>query len=64
MLGWYTSVKADLVIIAEKVVSYNYLFIECQQKRIASEIYSIGDAFNPGSVFEATKSGHAMGRLL
>jgi len=58
------TITADLVVLATGTEPDDALFEDCLRERVAPEIHRIGDAFQPGSIFEATKTGYALGRAL
>ncbi|MBU0494862.1 MAG: FAD-dependent oxidoreductase [Chloroflexi bacterium] len=58
------TLSADLVVLAAGARPDDALYEACVQARVAPEIHNIGDSFAPGRVFEATKAGYAVGRLL
>ncbi|MBN2462428.1 MAG: enoate reductase, partial [Dehalococcoidia bacterium] len=55
---------ADLVVLAVGVKADDRLYEACVKERVAPEIRNIGDSFCVGRVFEATKAGYAVGRIL
>ena len=58
------ALPAELVIIATGATSDDSLYEECISINAAPEIHNIGDSFETGKVFEATKAGFAIGRML
>ena len=58
------SLEADLVVLATGVEPDDSLYETCLSKRIAPQVYNIGDSFAAGRVFEAVKAGYAVGRTL
>lgn len=57
-------IPADLVIIAAGYKSDRTLYEECLRRHIAPEVYLAGDVNRPGRVFDATKSGFAIGMAI
>jgi len=57
-------VDADLVVSAVGLESDDRLYDACVRERVAPEIHNIGDSFSVGRIFEATKAGYAIGRML
>ena len=57
-------VEADLVVLAVGLEPDDRLYEACVKERIAPEIHNIGDSFSAGRIFEATKAGYAVGRML
>ena len=55
------TIRADLTILAAGGVPDESLFLEMQKELKDKEVYNIGDSFKGGKVFEATKSGYALG---
>ncbi len=55
---------ADLVVLAVGLKADDRLYEACVKERVAPEIHNIGDSFCVGRVFEATKAGYAVGRIL
>jgi len=55
---------ADLVVLAAGFCADDALYEACVQAHAAPEIHNIGDAFAPGNIFNATKAGYAVGRVL
>jgi len=53
---------ADLVVLAVGLKPDDALHTACIRAHAAAEIYHIGDAFSPGRILEATRSGYAVGR--
>jgi 2-enoate reductase len=56
--------EADLVILAVGLEPDDRLYDACVKERVAPEIHNIGDSFSVGRIFEATKAGYAVGRML
>lgn len=56
--------EADLVVLAVGLEPDDRLYQDCVKERVAPEIRNIGDSFSVGRIFEATKAGYAVGRLL
>jgi 2-enoate reductase len=54
----------DLVVFATGLKSNDALYRACVDAHVAPEIQNIGDSFNPGRIFEATKAGYAVGLAL
>lgn len=59
-----TALRADLVVVAVGSAPDDALYEECVRVRAAAEIHNIGDSFQPGRIFEAVRSGFALGRGL
>lgn len=59
-----TSLQADLVVLATGLRPDDSLYRASLQARVAPELHSIGDAFAPGRILEATRAGYAVGRNL
>jgi len=57
-------VAADLVVLAVGMRPNNTLYDDCLSRQAAPEVRNIGDSFAVGRVFEAVRSGDAMGRSL
>jgi hypothetical protein len=55
---------ADLVVLAAGFQADDALYEACVREQVACELHNIGDAFMPGNIFTATKSGYAIGRVL
>jgi len=55
---------ADLVVLAVALSPDDRLYRGCLAQHVAPEIYNIGDSFAPSGVFEAVKSGYAVGTSL
>lgn len=51
------SLKTDLVVVATGLKADHSLFEACQAQNAAGEIFSIGDNFRIGHVFEAVHAG-------
>ena len=58
------SLEADLVVLATGLRPDDSLYRACLRARVAPELHSIGDAFAPGRILEATRAGYAVGRNL
>ena len=56
--------EADLVVLAVGLKADDRLYDGCVKERVAPEIHNIGDSFSVGRIFEATKAGYAIGRML
>jgi 2-enoate reductase len=56
--------KADLVVVAVGLKPDDGLFEACVKQRVAPEIHNIGDSSSVGKIFEATKAGYAVGRII
>jgi 2-enoate reductase len=56
--------EADLVVLAVGLKADDRLYDGCVKERVAPEIHNIGDSFSVGRIFEATKAGYAVGRML
>jgi 2-enoate reductase len=56
------ALPADLVVLAVGLKPDDALHTSCIRAHAAAEIYHIGDAFSPGRILEATRSGYAVGR--
>ena len=54
----------DFVVLAIGTQSNNELYQLASQQQTAPQIFQIGDAFEYGRVFEATKAGFAVGRTI
>lgn len=54
-------VPADMVVMAAGGRPNEALFLELQDKFNTKEVYNLGDSFKGGKVFDATKSGYALG---
>jgi len=57
-------IEADLVVLAVGLEPDDRLYEVCVKERVAPEIHNIGDSFSVGRIFEATKAGYAVGRML
>lgn len=57
-------IEADLVVLAVGLEPDDRLYEVCVKERVAPEIHNIGDSFSAGRIFEATKAGYAVGRML
>jgi 2-enoate reductase len=57
-------IASDLVVFATGMRANDALHRACLQARVAPEIHNIGDSLKPGRVFEATRSGYALGNAL
>lgn len=57
-------IEADLVVLAVGLEPDDRLYEACVKERVAPEIHNIGDSFSAGRIFEATKAGYAVGRML
>jgi 2-enoate reductase len=55
---------ADLVVLALGLRPDDTLYNACLKERVAAEVHNIGDSFRVGGVFDATRSGYAVGNLL
>lgn len=55
------SIPADLVVLAAGGRADQSLYFEAQQKRIAPELYNIGDSFSPGKIQEAVRAAYRLG---
>lgn len=58
------SLPADLVVIAAGGRADDALFLELQRRRIAPEVYNIGDSLQVGKVHEAVRAAYALARTL
>lgn len=58
------ALPADLVVIAAGGRADDALFLELQRRRIAPEVYNIGDSLQVGKVFEAVRAAYALARTL
>lgn len=58
------SLPADLVVIAAGGHADDALFLELQRRRIAPEVYNIGDSLQVGKVHEAVRAAYALARTL
>ncbi len=58
------SLPADLVVIAAGGLAVDALFLELQRRRIAPEVYNIGDSLQVGKVHEAVRAAYALARTL
>jgi 2-enoate reductase len=56
--------EADLVVLAVGLKPDDRLYDGCVRENVAPEICNIGDSFSVGRIFEATKAGYAVGRML
>ncbi len=54
-------IKGDMILLAAGGRANESLFLEFQAAIGEKEVYNIGDSFKGGKVFEATKSGYALG---
>lgn len=52
------SIPADFVVFAIGEKPQAALYFEAQAKRIAPELYNIGDSFSPGKVLEAVRAAY------
>lgn len=57
-------IEGDLFVMAIGNRPRNQLFYEAQRKRIAPEIYNIGDSFKGEKVLEATRAANAVARSI
>lgn len=57
-------IECDYVVLAAGVRPDDSLYREAVKKNIAGKIYNIGDCFEFGRVFEATKAGYSVGKSL
>lgn len=55
------SVTADMIVLATGGKADTGLYHEALAANAASEIYCIGDSFNPGLIHNATKAGYRLG---
>lgn len=51
-------IPADLIVLACGGIADDSLFLRLQSEMNTTEVYNIGDSFQSGKVFEATKSGY------
>jgi 2-enoate reductase len=58
------ALPADLVVLAVGLKPDDTLYTACLEAHAVAEMYHIGDAFSPGRILEATRSGYAVGRQL
>ena len=58
------TLAADLVVLATGLCPDDRLCEECLRRRVAPEVRNIGDSFQVGRIFEATKAGYAVGATL
>ena len=58
------TLAADLVVLAAGLRPAAGLHDECLRRRVAPELFNIGDSFAVGRVFDAVKAGFALGRSL
>jgi 2-enoate reductase len=59
-----TEIAADIIILAAGWKPDRSLYEECVRRQVAPEIYQAGDVYSTGKIFEATKSGYAIGRRI
>jgi 2-enoate reductase len=52
---------ADLVVFATGLEPDATLYHRCVESRIAPEVHNVGDSFQVGRIFDATKAGYAVG---
>ncbi len=52
---------ADLVVFATGLEPDRALYHRCVEARVAPELHNIGDSFQVGRIFDATKAGYAVG---
>ena len=57
-------VPVDLLVFATGVKPNDALYRDCVEARIAPEIHNIGDSFQIGRIFDATKAGYAVASSL
>jgi 2-enoate reductase len=57
-------IEADMVVLALGLKPDDRLYDTCISEHVAPEIHNIGDSFSVGRIFEATKSGYAVGSML
>jgi 2-enoate reductase len=57
-------IEADLVVLAVGLESRDGLYENCVKERVSPQIHNIGDSFIVGRIFEATKAGYAVGKML
>lgn len=57
-------IKADRIIMATGMRSEDTLYEIFKKKHTATEVFHLGDAFEPGRVLEAVKAGYRLGRTL
>ena len=55
-------IKCDLVVLATGVSSEDALYFELLAKRAAPEIFSVGDSYKSGKIFEAVRSAYRKAR--
>ncbi len=58
------TLAADLVVLAAGLRPAAALHDECLRRRVAPELFNIGDSFAVGRVVDAVKAGFALGRSL
>ncbi len=58
------TIAADLIVLATGQVSNDALYRACIRERLSAEIHNIGDAFQVGRIFDATKAAYAVGAAL
>jgi len=56
--------EAELVVLHVGLKADDRLYESCVRERVAPEIHNIGDSSCVGRIFEATKAGYAVGRML
>ncbi|NLY36343.1 MAG: FAD-dependent oxidoreductase [Tissierellia bacterium] len=57
-------IEADLFVMAIGNRPENHLFYEAQRKKIAPELYNVGDSLKSAKVLEATRAANAVARRI
>jgi len=58
------TIPAELVVIAVGMNPDNALYFDCTKHHVAAELHVIGDAFEPGMAWQATKAGYRIAMML
>ena len=58
------TVPADLIVFATGLKPHDALYRQCVEAKVAPDIRNIGDSFEVGRIFDATKAGYAVGSSL